>query len=148
MNKIRLALNDFAKLDDSKRSGDLIDVVPGVRIVIGDGVQSVAINYIDVGVYHVLRYDILSDHFDCYAPTIAGYTLWLIDVVTEWLLLRKWRFIHWLDRHNFAHVPEGCYPLWSDIGKKPPSRYPAKVKPLTWGDIRSMLNVGSWGDWH
>lgn len=106
MKRLWLRRSDFARIDNTHRSGDLVDV--------GNGV------------YHILGYDPLSDYLVGYPLTTIGYAMWLYDTVIDWASFGKYRLIRWLASHGLASVPEGCYPAWIDVWKV------CKIRFLLW----------------
>lgn len=96
-------------------------------------------------VFVIRRRDIVSRSLFGYTPTLIGLLLWLWDVLGDWYNVTHWEFIRTLERHGYAYVPEGCYPVWGDIGQKPPASVPKK-RALTWGEIRQMLSANNWSN--
>lgn len=144
MNKIRLSFYNLKHLDDSHYSGSFVDITRCAWFMTDRGIQSELLNNVDAGVFHILRHDVMSQSIIAYAPTLVGYALWLLDRTRDIAINVRCVLIWWLASHGFAYVPEASIPQWNNIGKKPPAKYPYPQKALTWGELRNMLNVGSW----
>lgn len=125
LNKIRLPRETFYQLNSNRRSGNMVDVFDDVFVI--------------------RRFDFVSNCLFGYTPTLFGFALWLWDVLGDWCNVAHWEFIRTLERYGYAYVPEGCYPVWGDIGQKPPASVPKK-RALTWGEIRKMFGANNWSD--